>query len=300
MVHFSAALLLFSCASPPPPAPERPEPYLSDIARRVALGSAEPAWVYDLGAFEPLGMPQSGDWLEDHPEPGQTVEVFVAGPRPTVGGPLVLAPIASEVDLQPLAEILEAWISMDVEVREFNIEVAGLPGRIRADTNAPQLYTPRLLELLQEKRPEGAFGVLGVTTIDLAPDESWNFVFGMATYVERVGVFSSARQQPPGTTDLQALRRAAHTLDHEALHMLGVHHCPYFSCAMNGSNSLSESDDTPMSLCPVCLRKLEMATGVDPVERYRRLAEVYERYGLIEDAAWVRARLARALAEIPG
>ena len=39
--------------------------------------------------------------------------------------------------------------------------------------------------------------------------------------------------------------------------MFGISHCVHFHCRMNGSDSLEESDRSPMHLCPVCLRKLQ-------------------------------------------
>jgi hypothetical protein len=50
----------------------------------------------------------------------------------------------------------------------------------------------------------------------------------------------------------------------------------------------------PLFLCPVCLRKLHHAVGVDPAERYRRLAEFYARHGLPADAAVAAEHARRA------
>ena len=42
---------------------------------------------------------------------------------------------------------------------------------------------------------------------------------------------------------------------------------------MNGSNSLEESEKKPMSLCPVCLRKLQSNIQFDILERYKKIYE---------------------------
>ena len=81
-------------------------------------------------------------------------------------------------------------------------------------------------------------------------------------------------------------------MTHELGHMLGMKHCTYFSCVMNGSNSLPETDAQPAALCPVCLHKLLVATGVDPLERYESLGRLYALHGLDPEAAWVAGRLA--------
>jgi archaemetzincin len=57
-------------------------------------------------------------------------------------------------------------------------------------------------------------------------------------------------------------------LEHETGHMVGLAHCIYFNCLMNGSNHLAESDRRPLHLCPVCLRKLQWSIGFDVVARY--------------------------------
>ena len=47
------------------------------------------------------------------------------------------------------------------------------------------------------------------------------------------------------------------TACHELCHVLGMTHCPYYECLMNGSNLVNEADKKPFLLCPICLRKLE-------------------------------------------
>jgi len=71
--------------------------------------------------------------------------------------------------------------------------------------------------------------LVGVTREDLYPEPSWNFVFGMASLQERVGVQSFARQDPaffgeprPAGWQTLARRRATWTLVHEISHMFGM------------------------------------------------------------------------------
>ena len=80
-------------------------------------------------------------------------------------------------------------------------------------------------------------------------------------------------------------------LTHETGHMFGLRHCVYYQCNMNGSLTLSQSDHSPLRLCPVCLRKLHHNTGFDIAARYRELLRVYEKHGLPEQAQWVSRRL---------
>ena len=53
--------------------------------------------------------------------------------------------------------------------------------------------------------------------------------------------------------------------------MFGIKHCVYYECLMNGSNHDEEAANKPMSLCPVCLRKLQSNVKFDILERYERM-----------------------------
>jgi archaemetzincin len=133
---------------------------------------------------------------------------------------------------------------------------------------------------------------------DLYPDPHWNFVFGQASLRDRVGVFSFARYDPVfygesrGSQYQQLLlRRSTKVLVHETAHMFSLAHCIYFKCVMNGSNHLQESDSRPLSLCPVCLRKLQSSIQFDLAVRYHRLKQFYRNIGFISEQDWVTRRL---------
>ena len=73
--------------------------------------------------------------------------------------------------------------------------------------------------------------------------------------------------------------RCLKTACHEICHVLGMTHCPYFECLMNGSNLVTEADKKPFALCPICLRKLEKyceigAHGIQ--DRYEHLIAAIE------------------------
>jgi archaemetzincin len=72
-----------------------------------------------------------------------------------------------------------------------------------------------------------------------------------------------------------------------------MEHCTFFECNMAGSNSLGESDRSPLHLCPVCLRKLQWNRGFDVVSRYQRLLAFYRDHVLDEEAGWMARRIAR-------
>ena len=109
------------------------------------------------------------------------------------------------------------------------------------------------------------FCVLAITMEDLYPNPNWNFVFGQASIRERVGVFSFARYNPEFYGERRRsnygkilLRRSCKVLAHEMGHIFSMHHCIFFSCVMNGSNHLYESDSRSLFLCPVSHRKFRI------------------------------------------
>lgn len=144
---------------------------------------------------------------------------------------------------------------------------------------------------LEPRLPRDAAAFLGVTNADLWSDDL-SFVFGLGSWRERIGVYSLGRYFPkkPGQNltpldEKRALRRAAQVLNHEAGHMFGLTHCTVYKCSMNGSNSLADSDQTPLEFCPLCKQKIGWNIGFDSAKRERELRAFYRANGL-ESALW--------------
>ncbi|XP_060077571.1 archaemetzincin-2-like isoform X2 [Ylistrum balloti] len=168
---------------------------------------------------------------------------------------------------------------------------------------------PKKSEWLAEHKTEGQpfeRFLQAITMCDLYPQDSWNFVFGLAQMRSGCGVYSLARylsnfgEQPntvynpeSETGSNSLMKRACKTMCHEIGHMFGISHCVYFSCIMNGSNHLEESDERSMFLCPVCLRKLHFICQFEIIERYKLMSEFWSKFGYEEDSAWLRKRLER-------
>lgn len=62
-------------------------------------------------------------------------------------------------------------------------------------------------------------------------------------------------------------------VNHELCHTFGMKHCIYHTCLMNGTNQYKEAIQKVPHLCPVCLRKLQLALEFDCVERYEAIAD---------------------------
>ncbi|XP_053425446.1 archaemetzincin-2 isoform X4 [Nycticebus coucang] len=173
--------------------------------------------------------------------------------------------------------------------------------RVNDNTHNLQIHAGHILKFLKKKKPEDAFCVVGITMIDLYPRDSWNFVFGQASLTDGVGIFSFARYgsdfysfrhegkvktlQKTSSRDYSVfdncyipeitsvlLLRSCKTLTHEIGHIFGLRHCQWLTCLMQGSNHLEEADRRPLTLCPICLRKLQSAVGFSIKERYKALA----------------------------
>ena len=107
------------------------------------------------------------------------------------------------------------------------------------------------------------------------------------------GELGSLAGEAPADLAGTLLRRSLRVAIHEVGHLFGMGHCQAFCCAMNGVAHLGELDALPLRLCPLCLRKLHLVTGLDPRRRDVALVGVFEALGLAEEAAWQRARARR-------
>jgi archaemetzincin len=260
---------------------------------------------FDHAGFDPMPAPGPDDWLARHPEKPQSFEDYVRA-NGNVPSPqrnvIYLIPVgafpATAPPLAQLARIVRAFFMLEVKMLP-TVAVGDVTAqtRINEDTKKRQLLAPEVLGWLKNRLPDDAFGLVAVTMEDLYPNPSWNFVFGMASLRERVGVQSFARQDPaffseprPAGWQTLARRRATWTVVHEISHMFGLTHCTYWRCVVAGSNHQDETDRSPLHACPVCLRKLHSAIKFDPAAREDALAAVFGGLGIDDEAAWSAAR----------
>ena len=298
--YLLVAAALLGCSDP------KTEPAAPAPLAAAAAEDAQPShrWAFEAaGDFAPLPTPQPGDWLAEHEEAGQTFAQYVESkPNLPVKGQdkiyvLPIGDLAGGPSLADLADYASRFFGLEVEVLPA-VTVEDTRARTRMNDGVKQLLAPSVMAYLRGKIPADAYCLIGLTMVDLYPEESWNFVFGEASLVNRVGVFSFARNDSAfygGHSDAATIRRRAmQVMTHEIGHMFGIQHCIHYSCNMNGSNSLQESDRQPAHFCPVCLRKLQHAAGFDPAQRYERLIEFYDRTSMADQATFARTRLARS------
>lgn len=291
--------------------PSAPAAKAAPVPARVAaigdttLLSPDLRRAFDPAGFEPMPDPGPDDWLAQHPETPQAFADYVRADKNVPGPPrnvIYLLPIgrfpATSPPLAPLAEIVHAFFMLEVKtLPAVTVAAVTATTRINQFTHKRQLLAPELLAWLKPQLPPDAFGLVAVTMEDLYPQPSWNFVFGMASLKEGVGVQSFARQdpaffgepRPPGWQTV-ARRRATWTLLHEISHLFGLTHCTYWRCVVAGSNHQDEADGSPLHACPVCLRKLHAAIRFDPAAREEAMAAAFGRLGIADEAAWSAAR----------
>lgn len=255
----------------------------------------------------PLSTPQPGDWLHSQHEPGQTFAQYVqADPvRPDAERDTIyILPIgafsSAERELVDLsAEFMALYFNCPVQLLD-TVDATVIPEfaqRHNPLSDTDQFLTPWLLDdFLAPMLPDDAVALIGFTATDLWPGDDWNFVFGQASLRDRVGVWSTARFGDPdaGPEEFRTcLLRTLRTATHETGHMFSIQHCTAFECNMCGSNSLEEADRYPLALCPECVAKVCWASGVDPIDRYRTLAEFCDRLGLAAEYEHYRLAIHR-------
>lgn len=242
---------------------------------------------------KPLEIPKPGEWLAEHEEKGQTFEAY------TTSKPLQVSLIHQYIYILPIGNFstkedfildktvryLELFYGVSVrKMTPLQEKIIPKNRRRNNENGEEQLDASYILDsIILPKKPKDALVVMGLTSKDLYPSPSWNFVFGLATYSKGVGITSFARYDPNNADYRVCLRRTIRTSAHEIGHMFQMKHCTHAKCVMNGVNSLSEDDTKPNTLCSVCLQKLHWNFDYEVKTRFKNLLSFYKEHDLQTD-----------------
>ena len=239
-----------------------------------------------------VSTPKEGDWLYSQSESGQTFSQFLSNNSK-------IEPNRKVIYINPLQPMEKTFLSncliycqsffypmKVVLINIASLESLHIEHRINEYSQKIQYNASEINSKISKYVPNDAHCVISILLDDLYPKKEWNFVFGLASYYKRVGVFSFARFNPsffdePEPTDINnyLLYRSCSTLVHEICHTFGLSHCIFYKCLLNGSNNLDEQAKRPLIECPVCLRKLQYSIGFEPLERYKKLMNICKSFG---------------------
>ncbi|KAG2460515.1 AMZ2 protein, partial [Polypterus senegalus] len=161
----------------------------------------------DSTLFHPITLHSPSDWILAHPESTQDFEAFYKNPyrkTPNKGRNTVyILTIGSFGTSEDSTRLYVEWLQEYCEAFYYGLAVRLLEPvsvsetacafRINENTCNLQIHAGSLLHYLKKRKPKDAFCIVGITMIDLYPEDSWNFVFGQASLTEGMGIFSFAR-----------------------------------------------------------------------------------------------------------
>ncbi|KAF2081953.1 archaemetzincin family Zn-dependent metalloprotease [Flavobacterium sharifuzzamanii] len=232
-----------------------------------------------------LGKPAFGDWLFSHKENGQSFEKFVRNKHvvPTKEENIIYLQPIGKFDSMQIKQIelvrqyLQIFFQLETKVLE-NVSNDIIPNHARriGDVGQEQFLAGYILtDVLKEENPNKRIALMAITEKDLYPKPEWNYVFGLASYRDKIAVSSMYRMQKEADFNL-GLERLLKICSHEIGHMFGLYHCIEASCVMNGTNSMVETDRHSIRLCSLCQRKLNSGFNYDNVKRLKELEKYFK------------------------
>ena len=284
----------------------RPAPATEPVAATApAAGSDKDRaekLAHDIVLLEPLhtrpAAPREGEWLARFHEPGQSFRQYLRD-NPTLPAGrrrvLYVLPLGEfSKEQEKIVRLTGEFMGVFFHLKTTLLEAVSLEAipanarRTHPSWGMKQIHAGYVLgTLLPPRLPADGAALICITSSDLYPEESWNFVFGQASLEARVGVWSLYRFGDPAASREAfnlCLLRMLKVSTHETGHMFTLHHCTAWLCGMAGSNSLPESDRHPLELCPECTAKICWACRVDPVDRYRGMLAFLSANGLTDQA----------------
>lgn len=250
-----------------------------------------------LSLDSPVPKPEKNDWLANHKEEGQTLEEYL-------NLNFRLEDEKKYIYIQPIGKFSKEDRRVLSYVAEYLQIFYGMKTKIKADISADLVIAQArrhnplqrnlqfsavyiIDEILEKRKPSDAAAYVGFTATDLWPGDGWNYVFGLATPDNSLGVWSLARLRSgriEAGVDSVLLLRAAKLASHEVGHMFAMKHNKDNKCLMNGANHLQETDRSPLYLSANYLPMLLSFSDVDVYQRYTGLQAWCKKFGFDKDA----------------
>jgi archaemetzincin len=166
--------------------------------------------------------------------------------------------------------------------------------RVRYPNNRQIQATYFVDQLLPALLPSDAAALICLTSFDLYPGDTWNYIFGQASLEKRVGVWSLWRLEKENgkraAKDL-FLDRTLKVAMHETGHMFSMRHCTKYECLMSGTNHLGETDRRPLDTCPECTMKIAWGMKYNPRDRFKAIAEFWRKQGRVAEEKRSREKM---------
>lgn len=242
---------------------------------------------------EALKNPTQEEWRYNKKESFQTFQDFqkLKKIKPEEG--------KNTIYLQPIGEFnilqkKQIELTKQYLAKYFQLETKILPTlsntifpksaeRIRSNNQEQVLASYILDSILIKKKPKDAVVLMGITEKDLFPRPEWNYVFGLASYENGVGVTSMFRFYNGNLTESnfnKSFERLLKISSHEIGHMFGVSHCLNANCVMNGTNNLTETDSHFARACSLCQQKLNSSLKYNNQKRLIELRDFFKKQNL--------------------
>ena len=281
--------------------------------------------------YEIIDAPKEGDWLMTHKEYGQTYEEYIHSgciqttPNRNV---IYLTPLSFSEDtilednfLASIHLLCEAYFpGMKIHTHQIerNIECGNTKD---SEQGKLQLNAEQFVDCLAKEVPSDAFCLIGITDVELYKEietKDGKILYKIKNFAKdvrkRVNIISTCKY-PSIRSKLSKMqqtklifKRICKVILKEICSMFGMKNCIYFACNMNGTNSMSELDNKPFELCPICLRKLitnisakghnikqyRMKNSYIIYDRFVKLRDVLQEifYGFFEnEIIWLNARI---------
>ncbi|WP_106917389.1 archaemetzincin [Chryseobacterium aurantiacum] len=251
-----------------------------------------------------LSTPKFGSWRYNHDEKFQQFGDFQKSKKITPESEkniIYLQPIGEFNELQKkeialTKEYLRIYYQLETKILPIlpNSIFPKSVKRVSKEGQEQVLAGYVLDSFLIKRKPKDAVVLMGITEKDLFPRSEWNYVFGLASYENGVGVTSIYRFANGGLTDSNfndSLLRLMKISSHEIGHMFGISHCLNANCVMNGTNSLAETDYHFARACSLCQMKLHSSIQYNNRKRLSELKDFFERQHLNTELSLTRQDL---------